>query len=163
MSEFLNITSDVDDFEQMVKLIDDAGTAEAKIDLLQDFYVKFEGDFLPWKTECEWILTTRQDYRRRYLDKMSLMLQLLHDKGEYTSTIRYANDLLKKYPHSVEIRYWQAVSLWEIRKPDEVKNTLDAAKEIFMDYEWEMFTDFLDKHHEDQAAKKYIKDCINDK
>lgn len=160
LSQKLNITSDVGYFEQMLKIIDDTGKTESKIEVLKDFFAKFQGDFLPGETECEWILTTRQDYRRRYLEKMNLLLQLLFDKREYTSVIRYSTDLLKRFPHSVEIRYWLVSALWELREPDVVKNAIDAAKEILMDHEWSMFTEMLHQQHKDTFAVNFIRDCI---
>lgn len=156
----LNIESDVDTFEKMVKLIDDTGIIDSKIDILKDFYVKYQDDFLPGMTECEWILTSRQDYRRRYIEKMSLMLRLLHGKRDYTSVVRYGTDILKRFPHSVEIRYWQVVALWELGEADILKHSIDAGKEILQEHEWGLFIELLAKNHSSEEAKKYIRECI---
>lgn len=160
-SENLDIKSDVICFEQMVKTIEDAGNIETKIELLEDFYVRYGGDFLPGETDCEWILTTRADYKRRYLEKMSQMLQLKFDKAEYNSVVHYSTDLLKLYPHSVEIRYWQVLAFAELKKSDCMNNTIDAAKKILQKHELKLFIDMLGMEHEKDATVNFIKECVD--
>lgn len=157
----LDILTDYEQADAMMKTIDDTTSNKAKEEMLKRFHALYHGEFMAQEEEDEVIIRdTRLYYKKRFLEKMIELVRILYCKGDFASAENYASDILKLYPSSVDVYAWIIMCLRKLGKHDFAKGTIDMAEKSLDDEELELLNIKLNEITVDPKIENRIKYVI---
>ena len=127
----LEVITDVELAEEMVRAIDDTSDKLAKIELLRKFNSLFRGEFMGNAlARNAFMRENRLHYKLKYIEKMETFMKLLYVQGDYNGVAGYCNNILKVYPKSADIQFWRIMALYKLGAIGSVKDVDDILKEV---------------------------------
>ena len=159
----LDIITDCDQAEAMMKTIDDTSSNVAKEEMLRRFHALYRGEYMVQEDDGDMLIRDRRlYYKKKYLEKMIELVKLLYCKGDYASAEKYASATLKLFPASVDMYAWIVVCLKKLGRGDFAKGTIDQAAKTLDAEEFELLKEKLETMTTGFDAGKRVKYVILD-
>ena len=121
----LDIITDCDQAEAMMKTIDDTSSNVAKEEMLRRFHALYRGEYMVQEDDGDMLIRDRRlYYKKKYLEKMIELVKLLYCKGDYASAEKVYRDVLyRAYEVSDTALQAQCLSAYaalslEVSRPD---------------------------------------------
>lgn len=141
----------------MMKTIEDSGDVKAQIEMLRKFMAMYYGEFMQNENSSNLFYEEyRSLYNTNFVAKMDKLMELLYAQREFAMLIGYSMDILKIYPGSVNVYAWRISAFKQQGQMDLVKNTMEAARNLFDETELQMLEDKINTIASIQGAANVI-------
>lgn len=158
----VDILTDYEQADAMIKTIDDTSSNTSKEEMLKRFHALYRGEFMQQEDDdVVLIRDLRLYYKKKYLEKIIELVKLLYCKGDYMSAEKYASSALKSYSESVDMYAWTIACLRKLGRGDFAKGTIDLATKNLDTEEMELLKQKLESMASGVESEKRVKYLIN--
>lgn len=140
----LHITSDVQQFDQLWRAVQNATATSRKVDLLKQAAEIYKGPIYENACDEHWIINTVNHYSLRYTTLINELLSKLASVGDYSGMQHYAAKALELAPENVKIRYWLVYAMYHLGAIEMAHGEVERSKDMLTAEEYEAFLKFLE-------------------
>lgn len=98
-SNGIEVESDVWNFECMARKYEEEQDKGKKADLCKRACELYQGEFLPWLSNEQWVIEKSQSYQKMYFRMLKYLLQYLKEEGDYRSIEELSAHATELYPY----------------------------------------------------------------
>lgn len=148
----LNITMDLDEFNEYYTAADKMAGTASKIEVLKKAAALYKGSvFTPAATE-QWLVEHDNLYRLRYYKIMDELFTLLDKEGAYADLYEYSMVALKIDDTNVDFWYWNILSLRRSGSMQLARKEFGTAKDVLPDEEFQELILMLQEENSKKAC-----------
>ena len=142
----LRIMTDIQQFDNLYKLIQNTATSAIKLDLMREAITLYRGPLFECASSEHWIMPKVHTYNLLYIGLVNDFLGRLADSGDYTAIHQYACKALEVMPGNIRAYYWQVFATYHSGAIEMAKSEVACAKIVLTEEEYATLINYLKKN-----------------
>ncbi len=164
----IEVESDVWNFESLARKFEEEQDSRKKAGLCKEAYDLYQGEFLPWLSNEQWVIEKSQHYQKLYFMMLKYLLSYLKEDGDYRSMEAISAHAAEIYPYE-GWENWQIESLIALGRHKEAgaayqKTAADMQETggFLSKRQQARFREIGDKMRQPEGTEDEIRNCLRE-